>query len=87
MEDVKAVDGRRVPLAATQDAEGESRTTTAAVTAIVTGVLCLPLALTGFLFKGGEATIPKGSEVKAFTATDAEIRASGGRRTPEGADD
>lgn len=70
---VESVDGQLVPLSGSQSAEGRSRESTAAVTAIVTGVICLPLALTGFLFKGEEGAIPPGSEIKAFTGADVTV--------------
>ncbi len=72
--DVETVDGQLIPLSARQEAEGENKGSTAAVTGIVLGVLCLPSALWGFAIKGDEGRIPPGAEVKAFTDAEAYIR-------------
>ncbi|HEX7124522.1 MAG TPA: DUF2085 domain-containing protein [Thermodesulfobacteriota bacterium] len=71
--DVEAVDGQLIPLSARQEAEGRDSGSTAAVTGIVLGVLCLPSALWGFAIKGDEGRIPPGAEVKAFTEGEAYV--------------
>jgi hypothetical protein len=74
VDSVEAVDGQYIPLSASQRGEGEGATGTAVATGVITGVLCLPLALTGFLIKGDEGVIRPGAEAKAFTDAEAKIQ-------------
>jgi len=59
---VKAVDGQEVFLKGNIDKEGEDKV----VLTVILGLLCLPL----FLLKGGDATIPAGTELRAYTEQD-----------------
>lgn len=74
VDSVEAVDGQYIPLSASQRGEGEGATGTAVATGVITGVLCLPLALTGFLIKGDEGVIRPGTEAKAFTDAETKIQ-------------
>lgn len=74
VDSVEAVDGQYIPLSASQRGEGEGATGTAVATGVITGVVCLPLALTGFLIKGDEGVIRPGAEAKAFTDAEAKIQ-------------
>jgi len=70
LKSVKAVDGKEVPLRATLDAEGKNKQ----LLAIIVGVVLCILGL--FLIKGTDATIPAGTEVKAFVDVDMDIEVS-----------
>jgi uncharacterized membrane protein len=69
--EVVAVDGQTIPLSATQGARGQDKQSSAAVTGIIAGLLCLPSALWGFAIKGDEGRIAPGTEVKAYTEVEA----------------
>jgi uncharacterized membrane protein len=75
VQSVQAVDGQLIPLGATQRVEGKGSEGTASVTAGVTGAICFPFLLLGFLFKGENVSLPPGAEVKAFT--DVEVTVAG----------
>lgn len=77
--DVETVDGQNVPLRATQEAVGQDKQTSAAVTGIIGGVLCLPSALWGFAISGDEGRIAAGTELKAFTEAEALVAIEGPR--------
>ena len=66
LEATKAVDGQRIALRSflTQGGKDEQ------ATALAGGIICCPLFL---LMKGKEATVPTGTEVKAYTETDITI--------------
>ncbi|RMD82079.1 MAG: hypothetical protein D6815_10085 [Candidatus Dadabacteria bacterium] len=66
---VTAVDGTRIPISGQTVVEGENKQTTS----LVVTILCCVL---GLIMKGGEASIPAGSQVKATTLADAEISTS-----------
>lgn len=61
-----AIDGSEVLLSAQQRAEGSGKGGEATAVGVGTGLLCLPLAATGFLVKGEEGAIPAGTEIKAY---------------------
>jgi len=61
-----AIDGSEVLLSAQQQSTGEGKSGTATAVGVGTGLLCLPLAATGFLVKREEGVIPAGTEIKAY---------------------
>ena len=63
LEATKAVDGQRIALRSIVTQSGKDEQTTA----LAGGIICCPLFL---LMKGKEATIPMGTEIKAYTETD-----------------
>jgi hypothetical protein len=69
-----AVDDTEILLSATQRAAGESKGGTAAGVGIGAGLLCLPLAATGFFIKGEEGKLPSGCEVKGYVDGEYKIK-------------
>jgi len=69
-----AVDDTEVLLSATQRATGEGRTGTATAVGVGTGLICLPVALTGFLIKGQQGQLLSGYEVKGYVDGDYKIK-------------
>lgn len=65
LKSVKAVDGTFVPLSGTKSVEGEEKM----VMAIILALLCLPLVL----IKGGEASIPEGTQIDTLVAAQTTI--------------
>lgn len=68
LQSVTAVDGTVVPVTATRTVEGKDNL----VTAVVLGLLCLPLI---FVVKGGAAVIPAGAIIESTTTSEARIQA------------
>jgi uncharacterized membrane protein len=77
VESTTAVDGQEIMLTGTQYAEGSSSHGTATAVGVGTGLLCLPLALTGFAVKGDEGKIIPGSKIKATIDADYKIAVLG----------
>ena len=69
-----AVDGTEVLLSAYQKREGGGRVGGVTALGVGTGLLCLPLAATGFFIKGEQGEIPLGYEIKAYTIEDVKIK-------------
>ncbi|HHT9124913.1 MAG TPA: hypothetical protein ACFYD6_03745 [Candidatus Brocadiia bacterium] len=69
-----AVDDTEVLLSAYQKREGGGNVGVATAVGVGTGVLCLPVAATGFLIKGKEGEIPLGYEIKAYTIEDVKLK-------------
>ncbi|MBI5474828.1 MAG: hypothetical protein HY961_21010 [Ignavibacteriae bacterium] len=65
---VNAVDGQEIFLRGSVDGEGDNKVGLS----VVLGLLCLPL----LLIKGGDATVPAGTEVRAYTEQDYMIEPS-----------
>ena len=59
---VAAVDGQQVFLRGNVDKQGEDKV----VMTVILGLLCLPL----FLINGGDASVPAGTEVRAYVEQD-----------------
>lgn len=59
---VQAVDGQQIFLKGSIDKEGEDKV----VMTVILGLLCLPL----FLINGGDATVPAGTELRAYVEQD-----------------
>lgn len=70
----QAVDGTEVLLSATQRATGEGKTGTATAVGVGTGLICLPVALTGFLIRGEQGRLLSGYEVKGYVDGDYKIK-------------
>ena len=68
-----SVDNQEIMISATHYTEGESSHGSATAVGVGTGILCLPLALTGFAVKGEEGKIPAGMTIKARVDTDYKI--------------
>ncbi len=71
---VQAVDGSEVTLTGRSSRAGNTDHGTATAVAVGTGLLCLPLALTGAAVKGEEGKFPVGFELIAHTAEDHAIQ-------------
>ncbi|MGQ9723111.1 MAG: hypothetical protein ACUVXA_17545 [Candidatus Jordarchaeum sp.] len=69
-----AIDGTEVLLSATQRATGEGKVGTATAVGVGTGLICLPVALTGFLIKGEQGKLLSGQEVKGYVDGDYKIK-------------
>ncbi len=67
---VPAVDGSEIMLRGRATRRGETEHGTATALGVGAGVLCLPLAVTGFAVKGEEGKFPIGYEIVAYTAGD-----------------
>jgi hypothetical protein len=72
-----AIDDSEVLLSATQRAAGEGKVGTATAVGVGTGLICLPVALTGFLIKGEHGRLLSGHEVKGYVDGDYKIKISG----------
>jgi len=70
---VQAIDGSEILLTGLSSRRGETSHGTSAAVAVGTGVLCLPLALTGAAVKGEEGRVMPGFELVARTLNDQTI--------------
>lgn len=70
---VQAIDGTEIPITGTTSRRGDTSHGTSAAVAVGTGVLCLPLALTGAAVKGEEGRVMPGFELVARTLNDQSI--------------
>ena len=59
---IRAVDGQEVVLKGSVDKQGEDKV----VLTVILGLICLPL----FLLQGGDASIPAGTELRAYVEQD-----------------
>ncbi|MHC1789822.1 DUF2085 domain-containing protein [Solidesulfovibrio sp.] len=71
---VQAIDGTEILISGITSRRGETSHGTSAAVAVGTGVLCLPLALTGAAVKGEEGRVMPGFEFVARTLNDQTIR-------------
>lgn len=62
---VQAVDGQQIFLKGSVDKEGDDKV----VMTVILGLLCLPL----FLINGGDATVPAGTELRAYVEQDSMV--------------
>ena len=74
MQDVQAVDGKRIPARFTKRYIGQSNGNQVAITAVATSVLLGPWALFWGLKKGKPAIIPAGNRYIAFVHGDVEVK-------------
>lgn len=65
LQTVQAVDGSNIPIRGARRMEGEDKV----VLTVILGLLCLPL----ILLQGGDAHIPAGTTIEAFTMGIAEV--------------
>uniref|UniRef100_I2PZZ2 Putative membrane protein n=1 Tax=Desulfovibrio sp. U5L TaxID=596152 RepID=I2PZZ2_9BACT len=70
---VQAIDGTEILVSGSTSRRGETSHGTSAAVAVGTGVLCLPLALTGAAVKGEEGRVMPGFELVARTLNDQTI--------------
>ncbi len=70
---VQSIDGAEIPVAGTTSRRGDTSHGASAAVAVGTGVLCLPLALTGAAVKGEEGRVMPGYELVARTINDQTI--------------
>lgn len=70
---VQAIDGTEILLTGATSRHGETSHGTSAAVAVGTGILCLPLALTGAAVKGEEGRVMTGFELVARTLNDQTI--------------
>jgi hypothetical protein len=82
MQDVKAVDGNRVPTRFTKRSIGDSKGSTVAVAAVATTVLLGPFGLLWGLKKGKPAIIPAGNRYSAFVNGDTAVKGTPTTTTP-----
>jgi uncharacterized membrane protein len=73
IESTYAVDGQEILISGSQHASGDTSHGSATAVAVGTGLICLPLALTGFAIKGEQGVIPEGMTVKARVDSDYKI--------------
>jgi hypothetical protein len=70
---VQSIDGTEIPVAGTTSRRGDTSHGASAAVAVGTGVLCLPLALTGAAVKGEEGRVMPGYELISRTINDQTI--------------
>lgn len=78
IESTTAVDGQKIGLRASEARGGKGHTGGAVGVSLVGGLLCLPLAGTGFLMKGEAGLIPTGYEFKALVTKNHRIMIAAG---------
>lgn len=71
---VEAIDGSQIRLSGRARRQGETEHGTATAVGVGAGILCLPLALTGFAVTGEEGKFPPGYEIVAHVDGDHYIR-------------
>jgi hypothetical protein len=74
MQDIQTASGARIPARFTKAVDGESRSGTVAVGAVVTTVLLGPVGLLWGLKKGKKAEIPAGTKFSVYVDKDASIQ-------------
>ena len=72
-----AIDDSEILLSSTQRATGEGNVGTATAVGVGTGLICLPVALTGFLIKGEQGKLLSGQEIKGYVDGDYKIKVPG----------
>jgi hypothetical protein len=75
LDEVRLVDGERIPLRAVRDAKGSGRQGLMTVGIVASGVLFFPAAPLFLFMHGKDITIPKGAEITAYVEGDTALDA------------
>lgn len=70
IESVRLVNGEKIPLRASKESKGGGKTGIMAGAMVATGILFFPAAPVFLLIKGKDITVPKGTEITAYTHGD-----------------
>lgn len=75
LDEVRLVDGERIPLRAVRDAKGSGRQGLMTAGIVASGVLFFPVAPLFLFMRGKDVTIPKGAEITAYVEGDTALDA------------
>jgi len=75
IDEVRLLDGERIPLRAVRDVKGSGRQGLMAVGIVASGVLFFPVAPLFLFIRGKDVTIPKGAEITAYIEGDTALDA------------